>query len=160
DVLRAAVGAEGGEPGERALVVADAVRAIDPVLERFIPLYLHLLSLPHASHPLPPHLHGEALRHAMQEALAALVTLLARSHPVVLLLEDWHWADDASGAVLTQILEVGAGHSLLTVVTGRAHSTQTGDLSRLTVLPLEPLGADASADMLRTVLGAHTVPTD
>ena len=88
DVLRAAVGAEGGEPGERALVVADAVRAIDPVLERFIPLYLHLLSLPHASHPLPPHLHGEALRHAMQEALAALVTLLARSHPVVLRYDD------------------------------------------------------------------------
>lgn len=51
------------------------IRAISDTLEEFIPLYLHLLSTPSTMHPVPKHLHGDAFRLAMQEALAAIVTL-------------------------------------------------------------------------------------
>ena len=47
-------------------------RAIDASLEPFVPLYLHLLSVPAESHPLPRHLQGEHLQAALVDALAAL----------------------------------------------------------------------------------------
>ena len=167
DVLRSitadAATVRGGSRSDtatRAAAVADAIHRIGPDLDELTPLYLHLLSLSHASHPLPAHLHGEALRHAMDEALAGLITVLTRTQPIVLLLEDWHWADDASRTVLNQILEVGTGHALFVVVSTRPHAAVSAELSRLTVLPIEPFGPDASSDMLRTVLGAHSVPVE
>ncbi|MBR9989219.1 MAG: tetratricopeptide repeat protein, partial [Gemmatimonadetes bacterium] len=158
DVLRAAVSAQRRVPGDDAAAVASAISAIGSELDELVPLYLHLLALTHPSHVLPPHLHGEALRHAMQEALAGLVTLMTQAGPVVLVLEDWHWADDASRAVLKQILEVSAEHPLLVIVTARPSAAESRELSRLGVLSLEPLGTEASADMLRTVFGATELP--
>ena len=76
--------------------VVGRLRELGPELEEFLPLYLHLLAMPSAEHPVPRHLHREHFRLAMQEALAAFVTLVARQRPTALLLEDWHWADEAS----------------------------------------------------------------
>ena len=53
---------------------------------------------------LPRHLQGAHLQAAMLEALAALVTIHARRHPTVLLLEDWHWADESSASLLEHLL--------------------------------------------------------
>ncbi|MGH7445812.1 MAG: ATP-binding protein, partial [Longimicrobiales bacterium] len=159
DVLHAAVSTHTTHTDDAA-AVADAIHAISSDLDDVVPLFLHLLSLSHPEYPLHSNLHGEALSHAMQEALAGLVMLMTRSAPVVLLLEDWHWADDASRAALRQILEVGPGHPLFVVVTARPSAAQARELSHLQLLSLEPLGADASTDMLRTVFGAHTLPPD
>ena len=57
-----------------------------PSLEPFLPLYLHLLSVPSESHPLPRHLQGEHLQAALLDALAALFTALARRATLVVLL--------------------------------------------------------------------------
>lgn len=158
EVLRGALGLEDTEPVDRAAAVVEGIGAIGEELEELVPLYLHLLSLSHPDHPLPTQLQGESLRHAIQEALAGVVTLLTRRGPVVLLLEDLHWADDASGAVLRQIAEVAPGHALLVVTTARPGASSGGEPARQTTLALEPLGMEASADMLRTVLGTAELP--
>ncbi|HSK18306.1 MAG TPA: tetratricopeptide repeat protein [Longimicrobiales bacterium] len=158
DVLRAAVRVQQKDPAADSAALVSAVRAIGDELEDMIPLYLHLLALAHPEHVLPQHLHGEGLRHAIQEAIAGLITIMTRAGPVVLVLEDWHWADDASRAVLKQVLEVSPGHPLLIVVTARPSAAESRELSRLTVLSVEPLGTRASADMLRTVLDASVLP--
>ena len=108
---------EGGVPGVAEVV--GRLRALGPELEEFLPLYLHLLAMPSAEHPVPRHLHREHFRLAMQEALAAFVTLVARQRPTALLLEDWHWADEASHEVLEQVAELVSGVPLLVVVTSR-----------------------------------------
>ena len=153
----------GVSPGDgRVPGVADVVgrlRALGPELEEFLPLYLHLLAMPSAEHPVPRHLHREHFRLAMQEALAAFVTLVARQRPTALLLEDWHWADEASHEVLEQVAELVSGFPLLVVVTSRPGTARSwGSQNHHLTISLDPLGAESSASMLRSILRVDTVP--
>lgn len=150
DVLRAGMQLGVGDEVESTVA---RIRAISETLEEFIPLYLHLLSLPSTAHPVPRHLHGDAFRLAMQEALAAIVTLYSQQRRCVVVLEDWHWADDASQAVLRQIAEVLAGYPLFVVVTARpGYGVDTGGAGQVTHIALKPLEQAATGAMLRSVL--------
>ncbi|HET9040322.1 MAG TPA: tetratricopeptide repeat protein, partial [Gemmatimonadales bacterium] len=160
ELLREWVGA--GSAAGRTPGVAEVVgrlRELGRELEEFLPLYLHLLAMPSAVHAVPRHLHREQFRLAMQEALAAFVTLVARQRPAALLLEDWQWADEASHGVLEQVAELVSGVPLLVVVTtrpgpGRSWGSQDRDLT----IALDPLGSESSAAMLRCILGVDAVP--
>ncbi len=132
------------------------VRAITPDLEDSLPLYLALVAIDSAAHPLPKHLHGEHLQAAMLEALTAVFTLHARGRPTVLLLEDWHWADEASRAALEQLAEVAPAHALLIVVTCRPDpSLEWSSGDDRAIVHLGPLGTDAAHEIMCAVLGAE-----
>ena len=88
---------EEDSPAELLEKAVTNIKAIDSSLEQFIPLYLHLLSI-QSYYPLPAHLQGKELRKAMEEALAVIITLNTQHQPMVMILEDWHWSDDASQA--------------------------------------------------------------
>ena len=133
EALREWMGASPGE--DRAPGVAEVVgrlRGLGRELEEFLPLYLHLLAMPSAEHAVPRHLHREQFRLAMQEALAAFVTLVARQRPTALLLEDWQWADEASHGVLEQVAELVSGFPLLVVVTTRPGPPARGEVRTTT----------------------------
>jgi class 3 adenylate cyclase len=76
------------------------VLAIDPSLEIYLPVYLHLLSIPSEVYPASHHLHGRELTNAILEALAAIFILSSQKQPMVLIFEDWHWVDEASDTAL------------------------------------------------------------
>ena len=138
--------------------VDTAVRAIDDSLVEFLPLLCALLSVPSSAHALPRHLQGEHLQAAMLEALAATVTVHARHTPTVVLLEDWHWADEASRAALEQLVEMAPAHRLLLLVTSRPDggpNWATGE--RRTLVHLGPLGPDASAEVAMGALRARRI---
>ncbi|HEX2779484.1 MAG TPA: protein kinase, partial [Gemmatimonadaceae bacterium] len=141
--------------------VVDRIRAAGTELEEFIPYYLHLLSIPSDGFPLPQHLRGEQFRLSMQEALAALVTMSARRGTTVLLLEDWHWADNASRVVLGQIVDLLPEQPLLVVVTTRPGREEewSGSASRHT-LTLRSLEPTSSLAMLRALLRVREVPRE
>ena len=62
--------------------IAARIRGIEPSLEPFIPLYLHLLSIQSEAWPLPRHLKGEHFQAAMLEALGGVLHLVcARPAP-------------------------------------------------------------------------------
>jgi tetratricopeptide (TPR) repeat protein len=155
--MRALLDADGdGADGVAGLVAR--VRAIDESLTEFLPLYCALLAMPNAQYPLPRHMQGEHLQGAMLEALAALITLHARRQPTVLLLEDWHWADEASRTALGQLGEVAPAYPLLVLVSCRPEvgiDWTAGE--HRTLVHLAPLGADASLRIVREVVGAATV---
>jgi class 3 adenylate cyclase/tetratricopeptide (TPR) repeat protein len=144
--------------------VADSVeivarfRALDASLESFLPLYLHLLSEPSESHPLPRHLQGEHLQAALVDALAALFTVLSRQRTLVVLLEDWHWADSASRAVLGRMREIVTTKRLVFFVTTRPEPAVLDESSpkgpRVT---LGPLDFAASVAIIEAGLGAGHV---
>jgi predicted ATPase len=149
-----------------AAAVVTRLRDLGGELEEFIPLYLHLLGLPSSDHPVPRHLHGEHYRLAMQEALAAFVTQVARQQPTAMLLEDWHWADESSDGVLQQAAELVGEFPLLVVVTcrpRRGHGPQLpysrawGDPASHLTLMLDPLDAASSGSMLQSILGADSI---
>ena len=144
-------------PGEAPELVT-RFRAIDTSLEPFVPLYLHLLSVPSASHPLPRHLQGEHLQAALVDAVAALFTVLSRQATLVVLLEDWHWADSASRAVLARMREIVPMERLAFIVTTRPESAVLEQWpAHGARVPLEPLDFAASAAIIEAGLGAGHV---
>ncbi len=141
--------------------VAERLRGIDDTLEASLPLYCALLSVESTTNPLPRHLQGEHLQAAMLEALAALVTVQAQKRPLVILLEDWHWSDEASRRALDQLSEVAPVHPLLIVVTSRPESgIEWGSNERSVLLQLRPLSLEGSTEIISGVLGSDRVAAD
>jgi serine/threonine protein kinase/tetratricopeptide (TPR) repeat protein len=163
EVLRGSLhlGETGSSEHSRENTVA-RIREIGPELEEFVPLYLNLLSIPSEHHPVPKHLHGDQLRLATQDALAAILTLSARrQRAAVILLEDWHWADDASHAVLRQVVEMTPDYPLLVVVTCRPGSAAEWDVpGDFTTIQLRPLEASSSMRMLEAAIGVDSIPAE
>ncbi len=137
------------------------LRAVDPALERFAALYMHLLSIPSEPHALPRPMRGEHLRESVSEALAALLVALARAKPSVVLLEDWHWSDEGSNDTLLRLLEIVTAHPMLILIAGRPDG-----LARLAVAPvatriqLSPLDFESSKGIMRNVLGTERIAND
>ncbi|MCH7824732.1 MAG: tetratricopeptide repeat protein [Acidobacteria bacterium] len=141
--------------------VASRIIAINPALDDFIPLYLHLLSIESPDYELPQHLQGDDFRIAMLEALSAIFTLPANERPVVMLLEDWHWADEASREVLSQLTSMLAAFAMLVIVTYRPEGDfDWGRGSERRHLTLEPLSEEFSVEVIKSVLGVQGFPTD
>ena len=159
DALRHGLGLQPEDPPTTLLEKTVAnITAIDPSLEQYLSLYLHLLSIPSAYH-LPAHLQGEELQYAVQEALAAIATLNAQRRPTVLILEDWHWADEASDAALRYLIGVMAQSPLLVIATSRPdYQPRWSNLSYHTSLVLHPLDAPHTEEISKAVLGARQLP--
>ncbi|MGH7477193.1 MAG: serine/threonine-protein kinase PknK [Longimicrobiales bacterium] len=149
---------DSGSPSSHLEESVALIRDLGSELEEFIPFYLHLLSMSSDRYPLPGHLLGEQFRLTMQEALATIFTLCARQQPAVLLLEDWHWADDASRAVLAQLTEMVAAYPLLLVVSYRPGYSVDWAAAQPTPILLRPLEAASSLAMLRSFLRVARVP--
>ncbi|HET7274466.1 MAG TPA: tetratricopeptide repeat protein, partial [Longimicrobiaceae bacterium] len=161
EILRTALGLSAPGIGDDVESTVERVREIGPDLDEFIPLYLHLLSIPSTDFPVPKHLHGDTLRLAIQEALAAILTLSASHQPVVVLLEDWHWADEASDMAVKQLAEVVYGSPILLIVTTRpGHGIEWGTPGQHTPLALRPLTLSALLEILKSFLHVETFPAE
>lgn len=144
----------------RELSADDVVSRIlghSPELEPFVSLYLHLLSLPSESFPLPQHLRGEPLQSALGEALTALLIAVADHSPVLLLLEDWHWSDEGSRETLRQLIEAVGAHALLAVVTSRPDGAGHDTPWLASRLQLAPLNFENSLEIIRGALHVNRV---
>jgi tetratricopeptide (TPR) repeat protein/class 3 adenylate cyclase len=150
---------DGNDDRESRLV--EAVQSIDPALEAFAPFYLHLLSVPSRRYPLPRQIQGEQFRASMREAIAALITLAAEQEPIALILEDWHWVDEASNEALKQLAEVLPAYPILAVVSYRpGYATEWDATLPRTLIHLAPLGPEDSARMVALLLGVDGLPDE
>ena len=160
DTLRRGLGLLDGDKPEQLLEKAVAnVRAIDPALEDYLPCYLHLLSIPSEEYALPAEFPGEALRARLQEAYAAIVTQNTRDKPMVLILEDWHWVDEASDTALRYLLGLIAPHPLLVVVIHRPEYEGTwSGIANHSALALTALSPEHTEAIICAVLEAERLP--
>ena len=158
DVLRELLSGEDGEPPTSA-GIGDRLRALGDGLEDYAPFYCHLLSLPSAE-PVPAHLSGDQLRLAIVESLAAVLTVASTATPSTLLLEDWHWADEASTAALTQLGGLISAFPMLVVVTHRPGYGVTWDIGNRRAVALGALPEDGSRQVIRSALRVEEVDED
>jgi serine/threonine protein kinase/tetratricopeptide (TPR) repeat protein len=150
---------DGGKPPVAQLVAR--VRGIEPSLEPFIPLYLHLLSMQSDVFPVPRHLRGEHFQAAMLEALSAFFTSYAERAPCVVLIEDAHWADDGSRQALRHLCEVVAASPLLLVVTTRPEPGTLLEAPDPAVrISLGPLDFASSLAIMKAVFAVERVPEE
>jgi class 3 adenylate cyclase/tetratricopeptide (TPR) repeat protein len=149
---------EEDSPAELLEKAVTNIKAIDPSLEQFVPLYLHLLSI-QSNYSLPAHLQGKELRKAIEQALVAMITLNTQHGPMILILEDWHWSDEASQAALKHLIGVTAPYALMVVVTYRPnYPASWGYLSHHTPVMLKPLDASNSENIVKSVTRAARLP--
>lgn len=96
-------------------------------------------------------------------ALAVYTGALAQQRPLVLQISDLHWADDAVLTLIDDIFATIHHRPIVVLATARPTlldrwSPRPGRHNTL-VLHLDPLGRDASAELLETLVGAP-VPAD
>jgi adenylate cyclase len=144
-------------------------RVIRPALERVlaaaggrdvIPLLARMMGLP-AGAALGRMSPGD-LQRATFAAWRLVVTRLVAAAPVVLVLEDLHWADPTSLRLTVDLAGLAAGRRLLILATSR--TPWEGPVRRVELGPLPGaaeeelarslIGADASAEVLRAVLAS------
>jgi DNA-binding SARP family transcriptional activator len=113
----------------------------------------------------PPTLEAEAARFRLFDAVANLLVRAARATPLVLVLEDVHWADTSSVQLLEFLGRRIGGASILVVAAWRpdhleARSPITTALRGVTTLPLtvtvdlSGLDSDEVAQLLEVSMGA------
>jgi len=135
------------------------IRAISPDLERYLPHLLHLLSIPSSDHKLPETLYGEPLRREMELALAAAATLSAQLKPMIVVFEDWHWADEASDSALKNLINIAPQFPLMLIVLFRPEYQQNWtEVNHHTPVVLDRLDTTNTADMVASVVGVRHLP--
>ena len=101
-------------------------------------------------------------------AVRRFLQQLAGQRPLVVVLEDWHWADDASVQLLEHLLPLTRTIPLLVVCTTRAQpdgpparlmdAARREVADRLAVVRLTPLSAAASAELVGEAFGLGALP--
>jgi len=134
---------------ESARAVEARLGALAPSLARHLPALLQTLSLsaPARAEPDPPDLTFPA-------AFVALLAALTERGPVVLLLDDWQWADDASRRLFTHVLRhfEQAAAPLLVVTSVRGREVPESPAKDVRVLDLLPFDRSESEQAIRAIL--------
>lgn len=144
---------EGQAQAEAAVKLRGGIENLDPALAPLLPALAALLDLPPAD-PQWPTLTPAQRRRRTLEAVHALVMRLSQARPLVLVIEDLHWADPGTQAVVEHLVDGLAACRVLLIVTHRpeyrhAWSARSG----FTALRLDPLGTDSADRLLRALVG-------
>jgi len=104
----------------------------------------------------------ERFRHdAVRTAIASLVVASSERQPLILLLEDWHWADAPSHTTLRGLAELLPAHRLCVIVTYRpGHGLRWDETVPRRTVALGPLGEGAVASIAAAMLGAPAIADD
>jgi class 3 adenylate cyclase/tetratricopeptide (TPR) repeat protein len=100
-----------------------------------------------------------ARRFATFDALKRLTLAIAARQPIVILVEDLHWLDQASEEFLTFVVDVIATAPILVLCTYRPpYRPPFGDRSYIARVALQPLSADEAAALATAMLHTDVVP--
>ncbi len=139
--------------------VVSKICAVSPELEQYLPFYLHLLSIPSIDYKLPEHLEGREIKNAFQDAIASICIQHSQQQPLLLILEDWQWADEASDSALKHLVGAIGSHPLMVVAIYRPiYSSNWSNLSYHTPIVLKPLDSLQSENIIKSVFDAEFLP--
>ena len=131
---------------------------LDPA--EHVPLFAPLMDIPlprERAPALPP----EDLRRRQLGSLISVLIASARVQPMVLALEDLHWADPTTLDVLRGIAESGALAPLFVLVTTRPeYRLPWGTRSHHGTISLAPLDRDQVRDMVGNLAARHALAKD
>jgi predicted ATPase len=110
----------------RQSTLAQVTAAVETLLSRYrfeldwaVPLFAALLSIRSTSGHFPPHQKKEETFRVLIDLFLAM----AEAQPVLLAVEDVHWADPATLELLSALMKEAAGTRLYVVLTARPELT-------------------------------------
>ncbi len=119
-MLRSFFGIGESEPEQLAREkIAGRALLLDPEFSADLPLLFDFLGVPDPDRPVPPNLGAEARQRALGGIVCRLVNAPTRRKTLVLVIEDLHWIDEASNAMLTGLIESIEGTNTLAVLNYR-----------------------------------------
>jgi predicted ATPase len=134
--------------------IAGKLLLLDPQFADSLPLLFDFLGVSDPERPAP-RTDPEVRQRLLFAAMKRLVHARSRREPGVTVLEDLHWIDGGSEAFLENFVEAAAGTRTLIVANFRPeYHAGWMQKSYYQQLPLAPLGAEASAELLHDLLGA------
>ncbi|MDD5033125.1 MAG: adenylate/guanylate cyclase domain-containing protein [Methylococcaceae bacterium] len=130
-------------------------------LEETLLLFANLLSIPApADYPLPP-LTPERQRRLSLQHLLDLLVRCGQGKPILLLLEDLHWADPSTLEFVDFIVEQGASLPLLVLLTTRPEfNPRWAFRPHVTVIPLGRLPDGDAITLVRQTMGTQELPPE
>jgi class 3 adenylate cyclase/tetratricopeptide (TPR) repeat protein len=138
--------------------------------EEVVPLLGSILSLPLRADEAERlrSLSPEQIKHRTMSAICDFMVALARQQPLVLVLEDLHWADSLSLELCSRMMEVAAAAPIALLCISRPEPEQAVRSleeaaaekcpERYTAIPLRELGREASRRLVESLLTPGTVP--
>ena len=143
--------------GDRASVrrekVAAKIAGLDPDLETALPYLYALLEIADDKDRLAG-MDAQLRKSRILEAVTRLFLAEADRRPLILMVEDLHWLDDESQALLDRIADVLGNSRMLLLVNHRPeYAHRWGDKSCCVRLRLESLGGGSADEMLSALLG-------
>ncbi|WP_208999751.1 ATP-binding protein [Stappia sediminis] len=107
----------------------------------------------------PLELSPNQVRNRIMEETSNEVRALAREKPVLVVVEDAHWSDPSTLAMLESCLDKIAGERVMILITARpTFSHRFGGHPIVSKLTLNRLGSDQTADVLAKITGGKTLP--
>jgi predicted ATPase len=145
-------------PREARLARLATVLAGDAAQRRgALPLFGELVGIT-ADDPEIRALSPEHLRERLLAVLVEQLELLADTAPLCLVVEDLHWLDPTSLALIERTVDAAVGRRLMLVLTARDGFDAPWPAGKTTRLPLGRLPSGAVADMMQSLFGSRTVP--
>ena len=159
EILRASFHIEEGDP---PLQMEEKLRrGVEPLqhgVDEYLPFLRELFQLP-GENDAVRHLDPQTRRRRTFETIRSLTELAARNRPLVLALEDLHWADRTTEDYLGFFVRAIADLPILVITTQRPEQTvRWADQAWYTPLVLEVLGDHDVEALMKSVLGASEVP--
>jgi class 3 adenylate cyclase len=153
--LRLGPGASPEDAAERLAALLEPTGGASP---ETLALLAHLLSLPlPPGHPAVPQ-SAETRRRRTLEALCDAICRRAVSRPLVLAMEDLHWADPTTLELLGRLVLASPELRLLLVCTHRPHFAPTWSGDALHSLPLGPLTRWQSGALVDAIAAGRSFP--
>ena len=156
EILRSQFGITDADDPDQARAKLDtAVLALDPELDETLPLLYDFLGVGDPNRPAPA-IDPEARERQIFGALDRLRRARSQRGLTVFLIEDVHWLDSGSAAFLENLVSGAPEARVLVLTTFRPeYHAPWAHRSHYAQLPLLPLGADATGELLDDLLGSH-----
>ncbi|HSK77177.1 MAG TPA: protein kinase [Thermoanaerobaculia bacterium] len=130
-------------------------------LAESVPLFAPLLALPAEGRYPPPAMTPDVRRKKTLEALVTLFSEMAEQKPLVLVIEDLHWADPSTLELLGLLLDALAGLRLFLIVTFRPDfQAPWGHRAQIFQLALTRLSDRETRALMDRVAGSERLSDD
>jgi adenylate cyclase len=133
--------------------IAGRALLLDPAFAEDLPVLFDFLGVPDPEHPLPQ-LSAEARNRALRGVVCKLIRAPRRREPIVTIVEDLHWIDEASEVLLGELLGSVEGTQTMAIVNFRPeYRLAAAGPPDYHQISLEPLGPDDTRELLRDLAG-------
>ena len=162
ELIGSRVGFEGAAPDERAARLANRLTELGVDPAEALPLLASVLSIPVDPEIWPaPALSPQRARQRTMDILVAMVVALTRRGPVLLVVEDLHWADPSSVELLSQLIGSLRTPGLMALLTARPEFSPTwADAANVTTVELGSLDRAESEIFIRRVARDKPMPPE